>query len=281
MIDGHVHFWRLSRRVNTALSPDMTAIYRDVEPGELLPILQESGLRAAIAVQASETLGENLYMAGLARQHAWIAGVVGWVDPGSPSIGEELAALCVLGGIVGVRPVRDDNLTIRWMVEPVLQTGWSKIAASGLAIDILVQDWNELDIVRAMIEAYPDARFVLDHCGKPDIPGGHFDAWAAHIERIARQRNAFCKFSGLAAGVDPETVKPFADQVIRCFGPDRLIWCSDWPPLDLVSSYGGWVDLTRVLTQGLTDEGRAAIWYRTAERVYGVSLPRDAGEPPA
>lgn len=279
MIDGHVHFWRLSRGVNTALSSDMTAIYRDVEPGELLPILKQAGLRAAIAVQASETLGENLYMAGLARRHPWIIGVVGWVDPGSPSIEEELAALCALEDIVGVRPVRDDNRSIRWMIEPMVQAGWAKIAASGLVIDLLVQDWSELEIVHAMLEAYPDARFVLDHCGKPDIASGSFDAWATHIERISGHPNAHCKFSGLAAGAHLETVAQFAHHTIRCFGPDRLIWSSDWPPIDLVSNYGEWVSLTQNLTRELSDEDRAAIWCETAEQVYGVTLPRDKGEP--
>jgi L-fuconolactonase len=273
MIDGHVHFWRLARGVNTALTSDMTEIYRDVEPEELLPMLEAFGLRAAIAVQASETLGENLFMAGLAQRHPWIAGVVGWVDPGSPSIAEELAGLCTLKGIVGVRPVRDDNRSIRWMRDPALQSGWAEIAGSGLPIDLLVQDWRELDVVLAMAEAFPDTRFVLDHCGKPDIRGGRFDGWAAQIEAIARRDNTFCKFSGLASGAPVEDIAPYGHHVIDCFGARRLIWASDWPPLDLASSYREWMELSRMLTAGLTNDERYAIWHRTAEAVYGVTVP--------
>lgn len=281
MIDGHVHLWRLARGVNTALTPDMAAIYRDVEPDELRPMLDSFGLSAAIAVQASETLGENLFMAGLAERHPWIIGVVGWVEPSSPSIIEELAGLRSLAGIVGVRPVRGDNVSIRWMIDPALQSGWAAIAASGLTIDLLAQDWRELDVVLAMAEAFPDARFVLDHCGKPDVAGGFFDDWAVHIAAIARRENTFCKFSGLASGAPAERIEPFAHHVIDCFGPGRLIWASDWPPLDLASSYRDWIDLSRKLTGGLSDDEQAAIWYRTAETVYGVTVPRRTNEPPA
>ena len=281
MIDGHVHFWRLARGVNTALTPDMTAIYRDVEPDELRPILDEFGFSAAIAVQASETLGENLFMAGLARRYPWIAGVVGWADPGAPSIAEDLAGLRALSGVVGLRPVRDDNRSIRWMLDPSLWPGWTEIAASGLPIDLLVQDWRELDVVKAMAEAFPETRLVLDHCGKPDILGSQFDDWAAHITRIAGHSNTFCKFSGLATGMTTDRIVPFAHHVIDSFGADRLIWASDWPPLDLAASYAEWIALSQKLLADLSDKEHIAIWHGTAEKVYGLCVPQETGEPPA
>ena len=94
MIDAHVHLWRLARGDNLALLPSMAPIYRDREPEHLRPLLDAAGIDRIIVVQAAWTLAETLFTIGLSQRHPWIAGVVGWVDPLSPSLEEELAALC-------------------------------------------------------------------------------------------------------------------------------------------------------------------------------------------
>ena len=76
-IDAHVHLWRLARGDNISINPSMAAIYRDLEPPQLLPRLKAAGVERIVAVQAAETLAETLYLVGLARRYPWIAG-----DPG-------------------------------------------------------------------------------------------------------------------------------------------------------------------------------------------------------
>ena len=105
-IDAHVHLWRLSRGDNVALNPSMRAIYRDREPADLKPLLDAAGVGRIVVVQAAETLAETLFTLGLARKFRWIAGIVAWVDPASPAIEEEVAALAWYPVVRGVRPVR-------------------------------------------------------------------------------------------------------------------------------------------------------------------------------
>ena len=108
-IDAHIHLWRLARGDNIALSPSMPAIYRDLEPPNLKPRLDAAGVDRVVVVQAAETLAETLFIIGLARKFPWIAGIVAWIEPASPAIGEEVAALAWNPIVKGVRPVRDDN----------------------------------------------------------------------------------------------------------------------------------------------------------------------------
>ena len=92
-IDAHIHLWRLARGDNIALTPAMAPIYRDREPAALRPQLEAAGIDRIIVVQAAETLAETLFIIGLARKFSWISGIVAWIDPASPAIEEEVAAL--------------------------------------------------------------------------------------------------------------------------------------------------------------------------------------------
>ena len=247
-IDSHIHLWRLARGDNLALSPDMAPIYRDLEPPDVKPRLDAAGVDRVVVVQAAETLAETLFLAGLARKFPWIAGVVAWIDPESPSVEEEAAALAWLPAIKGVRPVRGDNRSIAWMLDGRLERGWRAVAANGLSLDILVQNWREIPMATALARDNPELTVVLDHCGKPDIAGGMFDPWARDIGELARLPNVNCKLSGLMncakPGATAADIGPYAAHVLSAFGPSRIMWASDWPPLDLVADYARWKALS-------------------------------------
>ena len=184
-VDAHVHLWRLSRGDNAALSPAMTAIYRDREPADLKPLIDAAGVARVVVVQAAETLAETLFTVGLARKHAWIAGVVAWIELASPSVEEEVAALAAIPAVKGVRPVRDDNRSIAWMLDSRLERGFQALQDHAFSLDILVQNWREIPLATLLAKRWPGLAIVLDHCGKPDVAGGHFDPWARHIEDLA------------------------------------------------------------------------------------------------
>ena len=127
-VDAHVHLWRLNRGDNVALSPAMKAIYMDREPADLKPTIDAAGVGAVVVVQAAETLAETLFTIGLARKFPWIAGVVAWVELASPAIEEEVAALAWNSVVKGVRPVRDDNRSIAWMLDQPTRKGLAGVA---------------------------------------------------------------------------------------------------------------------------------------------------------
>jgi L-fuconolactonase len=274
-VDAHIHFWRLARGDNLALSPAMTPIYRDLEPPDLKPHLEAAEIGRIIVVQGAETLAENLYTLGLAARFSWIAGVVGWIQPSSPSIGEEVAALSANPLFKGVRPVRDDNQSIAWMLDRRLEPGWRAVREAGLVLEFLVQNPDELPLVTHFVRTHAEMSVVLDHCAKPDIAAGRYEPWASDISELARHRNVACKFSGLLncakSGASAAELAPYTRHVLAAFGGDRVIWASDWPPLELAATYAIWRSISIELIAGLAPAEGAAVLGANAERIYRLA----------
>jgi L-fuconolactonase len=277
-IDAHIHFWRLARGDNTALEPWMGPLLHDHEPETLRPQLDACGIDRIVVVQAAETLAENLYTLGLAARTPWIAGVVGWIDLASPALVEELAAFSSTGRLVGVRPVRDDNRSIGWLLQQRYAEGLRQIQAAGLTVDVLVQNPDEIPIVTQLAARHYELPLVLDHCGKPDIKAGRHQPWAEAIAALAKHPNAVCKLSGLLncapSGAGAEVLEPFAAHVLHTFGSERTLWASDWPPLLLAANYADWWRVTGELLAGLGTAERDAVLGGTAARIYRLETAR-------
>jgi L-fuconolactonase len=274
-IDAHVHLWRLSRGDNVALKSTMEPIYEDREPQDLKPLIDAAGIGRVVVVQAAETLAESLFTVGLARKFPWIAGVVAWVELASPAIEEEVGALAWNSIVKGARPVRGDNRSIAWMLDSRLEKGLRTLQDNALSLDILVQNWREIPLATHLAKRWPGLAIVLDHCGKPDIANNVFDPWARHIDDLASLPNVVCKLSGLLncarPGAGAAVVKIYANHVLEAFGPSRVMWASDWPPLDLAADYATWKRISDSMLQRLPSIQRDSVMAETAMRVYRLS----------
>lgn len=153
-----------------------------------------------------------------------------------------------------------------------------RIGARGLTFDMCFLA-RQLGIARELAIACEDTQFVLDHCGVPDIAGGVWEPWHRGIVAMAEMPNVVAKLSGVFAYVKPgaanlATVRPWVDAVIEAFGPERCLWGSDWP---VVNVKGGdlptWIAAFRSILADFSADEQEAMAFRTAERVYGVRLP--------
>jgi L-fuconolactonase len=172
-----------------------------------------------------------------------------------------------------VRPVStDDNRSIAWMLDARFEPCWRLLEQHDLVLDVLAQNPDETPLVTHIADSNPGLSIVLDHCAKPDIAGGRFEPWAGDIAMLARLPNVSCKLSGLLncarPGAGAGELKPFAAHVLDSFGPDRVLWASDWPPLDLASSYATWREVSLDLLSGLAPGDRGAVLGGNAERIY-------------
>jgi L-fuconolactonase len=250
----------------------MTPIYENREPAHLKPLIDAAGVTRVVVVQAAETLAETLFIIGLARNFGWIAGIVAWVELTSPSVEEEVAALAWNTIVKGVRPVREDNKSIAWMLDSRLDKGFRAMQENGLSLDLLVQNWREIPLAALLAKRWPGLTIVLDHCGKPDINNNLFDPWARHVDELASLPNVVCKLSGLLncapPGATAADVEIYATHVLKALGASRVMWASDWPPLDLVSGYATWKRISDALLQLLPSAQRDFVMTGTAMRVY-------------
>lgn len=271
-IDSHQHFWRLARGDYGWLKPELSPIYRDFLPADLEPHLARCEVDSTLLVQAAPTVAETEYLLQLARQHEFIAGVVGWVDFEQPDAPEQIARLAGDERLLGLRPMIQDIPDPQWMLRPGLAAAIEAMQAHGLVFDALVLP-RHLQALCEFAARYPGLQIVVDHAAKPPLRGGDLGAWKAGISQVAASSAAVCKLSGLvteAVSADPALLAPVVDHVLECFGPRRLMWGSDWPVCELVCSFEQWDHASAQLLAGLTGEERQRLYSDTARETYGI-----------
>ncbi len=271
-IDSHQHFWRLDRGDYGWLTPELQPIYKDYLPADLEPILTREGIDSTVLVQAAPSVAETLFMLDLAREHSFIAGVVGWVDFESPVAPESISTLAEDAKLVGLRPMIQDIPDIAWMLKPELAPAIEAMIDHDLVFDALLLP-KHLPVLLDFAGLYPDLRLVVDHGAKPPLRTDDIAEWRHEITAIARGTHAVCKLSGLvteAGSANPALLAPCVDHLLEAFGPNRLMWGSDWPVCELVCSYEEWYQASEMLLVRLDALEREQIYSGTARETYGI-----------
>jgi L-fucono-1,5-lactonase len=282
IVDAHQHFWDLTVRPQPWLErPGNEALLRNYGEPDLRPLASAAGVTATVVVQTVAEQAETPELLALAAASDLIAGVVGWTDLESAGVADAVAALRAHpgGGLLsGIRhPVlaEDDP---DWLRRPAVLAGLAAVGAAGLCYDLVVP----AELLPAAIdaaEACPGLVFVLDHLGNPHLSPRPDELWMIDIRRLAALPNTVCKLSGVLG--EPPTagqhaggessvahLVPYYDVVLGAFGPDRIMFGSDWPVCTLSASYGQVVAAARELTAGLSPIEQAAVLGGTAGRIY-------------
>lgn len=273
-VDSHQHFWRLSRGDYGWLNAtDFPKISREFLPGDLAPLLSAANIDKTVLVQAAPTIAETAFLLELARATPFIGGVVGWVDFDGPDAASQIARLSEESKLVGLRPMIQDIADFEWMLRPELAPALDALQRSDLCFDALVKP-RHLPALREFLDRHPKLAVVIDHGAKPDIAGLGHELWAMLMRDIARNTTAMCKLSGLVSEAGPgwsaQGLKLYVDVLLENFGPSRLMWGSDWPVLNEVGDYAGWLAAAETLTKQLTKSEREQIFGGTAANFYGL-----------
>lgn len=272
-IDAHQHFWSLARGDYGWLTPELGVIYRDFMPDDLSPWLQAADIEGTVLVQAAPTVAETEFMLSLAAENNFIKGIVGWVDLEAPDAADQIARLASNPALVGLRPMIQDIADPDWMLRDTLTPAFEALIAQDLTFDALTLP-QHLGNLHKLLARHPDLRVVIDHASKPFIKEGVIAGWAEDMAALARDTKAFCKLSGMvteaASDWTTNDLGPYADHLLGTFGPDRLIWGSDWPVCTLASTYARWVDTSNDLLSTLTETELKAVWGGNAARAYNL-----------
>jgi L-fuconolactonase len=249
MLDAHQHFWSVARGDYHWMSPEVGPLYRDFGPDDLAPLLQRAGVTRTIIVQAAETEAETEYMLGIAARTPFVAGVVGWLDMYRTDFPERLAAFRDRPKWVGLRPMLQDHEP-ELILDPVFLDNLAHVAREKVAFDILTHPRHLPATIEALRRA-PGLHGVVDHLSKPAIADRAFEPWAGHMAEIALHPTIHCKISGMITEASRnwslDDFRPYVAHVADCFGPQRLIFGSDWPVATLAGSYADVVALARTL----------------------------------
>jgi L-fuconolactonase len=252
----------------------MAILQNDHLPEDLAALTAPLDIDGTVAIQARQTLEETQWLLSLAETHPLVKAVVGWVDLSSPRVGEQLARFCESPYFRGVRHVVQDEPDDQFMLWPGFLGGLAALADHGLAYDILIFP-QHLPVACQVVERFPHQSFVLDHIAKPSIKDGTLEPWATDVSRLARHPNVTCKVSGMVTEADwqswqPTDLRPYLDVVFKAFGPERIMFGSDWPVCTLAGTYGQVAGIVSDYVDRLSDNEQAAVWGGTATKFYGL-----------
>ncbi len=278
LIDAHQHYWTPARGDYSWMPDDDPVLSHQYMPVDLEPQLAAAGIDKTVIVQAAPTVHETEFMLGIADSHESVGKVVGWVDFENRDDLRHLERLKRHRKFAGVRPMIQDIPDDDWILRPDIAWAFDALVDLDLSFDALGFSRHLANFL-TIINRYPKLRVVVDHCMKPQIRDHgterqELDFWAEGMRRIAEDTEAFCKLSGIVTEANDDwttdLLRPYSDVVLEAFGPDRVMWGSDWPVARLRCEHGEWLAAARELTSSYNAGEQMQIFGGTAARVYRI-----------
>lgn len=272
-IDAHQHYWKIDRGDYGWITPEIPVLYRDFLPADLAPHLKAHRLDGTIVVQAAPTYEETEFILSLADAEETILGVVGWLDLFDPDHRTHYERFRRHPKFVGFRIMIQEMPDANRILEPVFVEALKRYADEGVTVDLLVR-CHQLEPLIRLLEQIPHLRGVLNHIGKPRIKSGELEPWLSHIREVARFPHVTCKLSGMVTEADhrnwkPEHFRTYIRHVLDLFGPDRVLFGSDWPVCLMAAEYDEVIGvLTDALPEDWGDSERAKLFGLNAREVY-------------
>lgn len=268
IIDSHHHLWKYKPEDYGWMDDSMEILKKDYLPENLEPLLKKSGVHSTVVVQARQSLEETEWLLEMAEQHAFIQGVVGWVDLCAPSLSELLEKYASHPKLVGVRHVLHDEPDDDFMLREDFKRGISQLQIYNLTYDLLLFP-KHLSRAAELVKTFPEQRFVLDHLAKPLIKSGTIQAWKSDLEKLAAMSNVWCKLSGMVTEADHRAWKqedflPYMAVVLDSFGADRLMLGSDWPVCTLGGTYQDVMEIPMKFISRMSQTDQELIGYQNA-----------------
>jgi len=273
-IDAHQHFWDIFRLTYPWMPSDPSPLRRNYLPSDLKPTLETHRFDGCITVQAHHSLEEARWLLQLARENDFIKGVVAWVDLTDPLVGKSLDELQRSPAFKGVRHLVHDETDPRWLLRSDVLRGLQELQNRGVPYDLLLRPVH-LPLVPVLAERLPSLKMVIDHIAKPSIATNEFDHWARLMEAVFPIPNLYCKLSGMITEAawhnwSASDLHPYVTFVLQGFGPERVMFGSDWPVCLLA---GTWKEVFAACTQAMgprSIEFREQVLGGTAVRFYGL-----------
>ena len=273
IIDTHVHFWKYDKKRDAWITDEMKILKQDYLPAHLIPTLKRNGVDGCVAVQAGQSEYETHFLVELAKTHPEIKGVVGWTDILSKNVEERLQFFSQYNVIKGWRHVVQSEPD-DFLLKEDFQNGIRALAPYNYTYDILIYHY-QLKPALEFVSKFPNQKFVIDHCAKPDIGKKNIEEWKVLMKQMAQHPNVHCKLSGLFTETkwkqwSAGDFYPYLDVVFETFGTDRLMFGSDWPVLLLSGIYVQWKSLLEKYMENFVEEDRLKVFGENAISFYNL-----------
>ncbi len=276
-IDSHHHFWKYSTEEYGWIDDEMKVLRRDFLPKDLEKEIKGAGIGGVVSVQARQTLEETEWLLGLAEKHDFIKGVVGWAPLISPDIKKCIAGLISSSSkLKSLRHVVQGEPDENFILRKDFNDGIRSLEEFGLAYDILIFERHLPQTIK-FVDMHPEQIFILDHIAKPGIKDNLLEPWKKNIISLGKRENVFCKVSGMVTEAyylnwTEKQLQPYFNTVLEAFGPERLMFGSDWPVCTVACEYRRWLGILRKLISKLSVSEQDFILGGNADRAYKLNI---------
>ncbi|MDN3549405.1 amidohydrolase family protein [Mucilaginibacter aquaedulcis] len=273
-IDAHQHFWIFDPVRDSWINDEMLVIKQDFLPADLLPVLQQNGIDGCVAVQASQSEEETLFLLKQAVGNDFVKGVVGWVDLKADDLEARLEYFKQYDKLKGFRHILQSEPDKQFMLQSEFKKGIASLQKHGYTYDILIYP-EHLPYAGQLVKTFPDQPFVVDHLAKPHIKDQDITEWRRDIEALAMHENVHCKISGMLTEANWTAWKitdftPYLDVVFNAFGSSRIMFGSDWPVCLLAGGYEGTMQVVNEYTSKLSATEQELFWGDNATVFYDL-----------
>jgi predicted TIM-barrel fold metal-dependent hydrolase len=265
IIDPHVHVWKHDPQFPFAKEAHPPE--RDATPETLLELMKANGVSKTVIIQVIHYRYDNSYLAAVLKRYPQYFLGVCRVDPLNPAAPDHLSRL-VEQGFRGVRISPAGDASGDWFRGPLMPPLWKRCDELKAPMTVLAPITRMPD-AGALISRYPDLTVVIDHMA--DCPVDQ-PAELQKLIALARYPKVFVKIShtwSLSRQKYPfldaqEHVKRLYD----AFGPQRLMWATDWPISEPLCTYAQALSVVRDDMKFLNDEDKQWMLSKTIERVW-------------
>jgi predicted TIM-barrel fold metal-dependent hydrolase len=286
IVESHIHFWQVTRPGGVPWpTPAEGPIFRDVLPPEYTAVARANGVVTAGIVEASGIVEDNQWILDLVRHDRFYSFFVGNLEIGAPTFAHDLARFARDPRFVGIRGYLTgpaEGITL----SPAQLANLRDLARRGMTLDIISRGTkNPKDQVQALCTAVPDLRIIIDHLGGAKGPPPVDPTWELEIRRLADVcPNLSMKFSSFydmyAPGdvvfptpTDLGSYKAHFDVLMTAFGPDRLVWGSNWPVITLHGTFEAQIAIAEQYLAPFGPEVRDKVMFRNALAFYRRHRP--------
>jgi L-fuconolactonase len=273
-VDSHIHFWKYDKVKDSWITDDMKVLQKHYLPENAALTFRNNGIDGCVAVQASQSELETHFLTELAKTHPVIRGVVGWIDLQNENINERLEYFSQYSVIKGWRHVAQAEPE-DFLLRKNFQRGIAALRPYNYTYDILIYHY-QLKPALEFVSGFPEQKFIIDHCAKPDIAHKKIDDWKRLMQEMAMHPNVYCKLSGLFTEAkwkewSVADFYPYLDVVFEAFGPDRLVFGSDWPVILLSGMYVQWKSLLEKYMENFSVGDKEKVFGENAVRFYNLN----------
>ena len=271
IIDSHLHVWSddESRYPFSGMSRPGPGVRGSVEL--LNEHMNEAGVDRAVIVQPIHYLYDNRYVAECLRRFPGRFAAVALVDPKSPEAPDQLERLVREQGFGGMRLhlSRQDDPSA--LAAPDQDPLWRRVDELEVCFIVLGRA-GDLPALEPIIERFPDIRVVLDHLGGPPLEESTPRPVLDNVLRMARYPNVYVKVSNM--NIMSRVPYPHQDtfaivrKVYDAFGPERLMWGTDFPHVLKAGGYVRALELLRDELDFLNDQDKEWLFSKTVQRVW-------------